>query len=616
MKIKTLYILLVLFGVQVNAQNYKYGEVSISELLETEDEEFPEAPAKLLIRDIEFEYGKALYVYEKIKIYNSEGIKYSNWEINYDDIVSLKAAIYNFEDGRIVKTKVSKESIFKEKVSENYSVSKIAFPNVKPGSILEIKYKVLDIGLRYLNAQAAIPIGNLNLLIKNSYGLKLNIIENQLSDVELNRIEKSFQILFIGKNIDAVKDEVYVSNIDKYKGRIYIEPVYGRGSDGVRNWGDVSEKFNKVSWFGEESRPRNFYKDELEKLIGTETDQRVIAENIYYFLQDYVTWTDYYGRSCENAKRIFNDKEGSTGEINILLTSMLRKAGLNANPILISSINNGYISYPTLKGFNNTLASVEINKKIFLLDAARKNAGFGELSSYFINGIGLIVYPDDSYKLEPTIPTKMSNNIIIANFSLDIENLSISGSVKSKLDNYYAYRHRNNFEDLEEEDVIIEIEEEIENSTVSNLKSSTLEDSKKPIIFSYDIEVEDLLEDINDKIYIAPLLFYGIEENIFSQEDRRYPIYFKHPFAKNRIINIKIPEGYKVENLPSSKSFLLQNNIGSFEFSSSVNGQTIQNSYTLRINYTIIPIEYYKGLQTMYSEFLKISKSKIVLSKI
>lgn len=615
MRIKTLCILLVFLGLQINAQNSKFGDVTISELKETKDEVFPEAPAKLLIRDIKYEFGSALYVYEKIKIYNSEGFKYSNWKINFNDIGSLKATVYNLENEKIIKTKVTKSSIFKEKVSENRSIRRIAFPNVKSGSILEIKYKVLDIGLRYINTQSVIPIEKLILEISNPYYLELNIIKNPLSDIKLDRAEKSHKIVYTGENIKALPDEVFVTNIDKYQGRINIEQVNNTGVNKLKKWGDVSKKYNERKWFNEESRPRNFYKDNLGKLISSETDKRIIAEKIYYFIQGYMTWNLYYGRGCDNVKKTYYDKEGNTGEINILLTSMLRKAGLNANPILISSISSGYISYPTIKGFDNALASVEINNEIFILDAARENAGFGELSYFFINGKGLIVYPDDTYKLVSTTPTKISKSIVMANVLLDIENNSISGTIKRRQDAYFAYRFRDEFQDLEEKDIIEKVEGEADNLSVSNIKISGIEENNKPIIISYNVKLDDVVEIINDKIYIAPLLYLGIEENIFIQEERNFPVNFKYPFVKNRIINIKIPEGYRVESIPSSKSFLLQNNIGSFEFKSSVKGQIIQNSYILKINHTLIPVKYYKGLQTMYSEFLKISKSKIVLSK-
>ncbi len=72
------FILLLAFV--INAQNYKFKDVTANDLLTIEDSVFPEANAVILYRDVLFKYGHALYFSERIKIYKKEGFEYLRGE--------------------------------------------------------------------------------------------------------------------------------------------------------------------------------------------------------------------------------------------------------------------------------------------------------------------------------------------------------------------------------------------------------------------------------------------------------------------------------------------------------------------------------------------------------
>ena len=95
--------------------------------------------------------------------------------------------------------------------------------------------------------------------------------------------------------------------------------------------------------------------------------------------------------NASNLHKTFISKKGDTGDINLLLTSMLKKAGIRANLTLIASKSRGYVLFPTFTGFNSLISTVEIGDDIFLLDASQKNAAFGLIHQNLMNGNGLIV---------------------------------------------------------------------------------------------------------------------------------------------------------------------------------------------------------------------------------
>jgi hypothetical protein len=59
------------------------------------------------------------------------------------------------------------------------------------------------------------------------------------------------------------------------------------------------------------------------------------------------------------ALKAYKDKTGNVAEINLMLTAMLRYAGLNANPVLVSTRSNGIAMFPNRTAFNYVIAAVE-----------------------------------------------------------------------------------------------------------------------------------------------------------------------------------------------------------------------------------------------------------------
>jgi len=594
----------------------KSDNVSFKDLSVTKDDIFKEASAIVLSRDIHLEYGKILYFKERIKIFNREGFDYGIKKINFSDVKSLKAFVYNLINEKIVKTELTSSDIFVENIDNETNITKVVFPNVKEGSILELNYKVDYVQMNYINAQDFIPIKKLNITIENPTRNELRFNQNPISEVQLKLITSSSKYLYTGRNIEPLKDEKFVYNINNYRGKIYIEKFYLLNNRKIKSWNDVAEQFNNFDWFGEElKKSGSVYKNDLSKLISNKTDDILITKAIYFYVQNRMIWNKKYSRGSNNIRKIFIDEKGDTGDINFLLISMLRKAGINANPLLLSTKNNGFIHLPTIEKFNCVIAVVEINDKIYMLDASRKNAGFGELNRDLMNGDGLIIYKDDNYKIVSMKSNKISNRIIIVNSIFDFEELSVKGDVKMRFDNYIAWDFRDEYGKSNEQKYIENLENSFDFLTISNFENKNIDDLVKPISLSYDFIYDDFIEIINGNIYFKPLLYFGITENKLKEKNRKYPINYGNPINHKYIFNYKIPKGFHLKSMPLGKNIIIEDGIGSLKYNINLINDIIQVTLTLNIKESSIHASYYEALKKLFSEQLIISESRIVLSK-
>ena len=141
-------------------QNYDFGKVSNEELQEQFYPLDSSADAAYLYRsrkthfdyDVDDGFRTITEVHNRIKIYNKDGFKNGTQEVvlykplsgKKEKFTNLKAYTFNLIKNKIVKTKVSKKSIFEERKNKYYVIQKIPLPNIKENSVIDIKYNVIS----------------------------------------------------------------------------------------------------------------------------------------------------------------------------------------------------------------------------------------------------------------------------------------------------------------------------------------------------------------------------------------------------------------------------------------------------------------------------------------
>jgi hypothetical protein len=128
------------------------GEFSNEELSMKECSFDKDAGAVILLDNASSNYDDEYHLLTqhriRIKILNERGLNEGNIRIDYysgndfEFIRNISASTYVIgENGAVTQYKVDRKSIFNEKIDQYYSRIKFAFPNVKPGCIIEYQYE-------------------------------------------------------------------------------------------------------------------------------------------------------------------------------------------------------------------------------------------------------------------------------------------------------------------------------------------------------------------------------------------------------------------------------------------------------------------------------------------
>lgn len=112
------------------------------------------------------------------------------------------------------------------------------------------------------------------------------------------------------------------------------------------------------------------------------------------FVGNHIKWNEEYRYTLDGSlDDAFNRKTGSSAELNLAVVALLRRAGLDAVPMLISTRNNGqpYAQYPFRSQFNSVVAYLHKGNSGVVLDATNPYLPVGQVRIQHNNGSGWLV---------------------------------------------------------------------------------------------------------------------------------------------------------------------------------------------------------------------------------
>lgn len=578
-------------------------------------------------------------VFTRIKIYSKEGYEYANAQLDFysgDRQAKgkfLNAVTYNLENGQIIKTPAKEESQFEQMLEENVTRKTIALPNVKEGSIIEYTTMVTTpyfASLEDFYFQYPIPVVNVQYDVRipiyfvyNVYKVGyVDIKSNEKPPLVLNKVTDTneFHYHYLAKDVKPFKDEDYVSNPENYIGKLQHElsivQMPGRGKqDYATSWVDMARKIHAIEGFGSELKKDSYFKNDLKALLaGIESDEAKMNA-IFSFVQHRMSWNGHSRYYCElGVKEAYTEKQGNAADINLMLTAMLREAGLDANPVVLSTRSHGIALFPSRFAYNYVISAVKLADKTVLLDATSKYTTPGLLPTRALNWVGRLIKKNGDNEEIDLMPKVNSKETIAITATVSADGV-ISGKARDQYLQQRAYVYREKYAELNQDSYLEYFEKKYPGLQVSDYKVTGQNTPDKPVVEEYSFVNDNVAEVMGNKIYINPLLFFSETETPFKAETREYPIDFVYPREDKYIINITIPPGYKAESVPQILTLAMEENLGSFKFNTAINAGTIQVAVQYTINYASLSADYYPTLKDFFSKMAEKQNEKIVLVK-
>ena len=293
---------------------------------------------------------------------------------------------------------------------------------------------------------------------------------------------------------------------------------------------------------------------------------------------------------------------------------MLKLAGVEAYPVLISTRENGLAFFPNKSIFNYVIVAAVDGQENILLDATDKSADLNILPIRDLNTSGRMIQDNGASSEIDLMPKSNSKEVLNMMAQIDTQG-KVSGKIRHQYFDYNAYLYRANYNGMAKQSLMERLEKKYNGIEIQEYDVQNNYDFTKPIIENYAFEATNSVEIIGNKMYVSPLLFFALEQNPFKSEVREYPVDFGFPNQDKFNVSLTIPEGYTIETIPQPKAIAMPDGLANFKYNISNTENVIQLTYAVDINKAIINADYYDALKNFFKELVNKQTEKIVLKK-
>lgn len=585
--------------------------------------DFGHAEMSLLTSSIRMNFDRHV----RIKILKKEGLDWATAMIQLDHdgtgsseekVLKLRASTYNMEGDQIVETKMSKDAVFQEKFNKYTTHQKFTLPNVKVGSVIEYSYTISSAywtSLPNWQFQRTIPTRH------SEYWaiIPKEMIYQKYMQGYVHISSKNPNSNWTAVNVPAFKAEPYMTSEEDYISRINFALSYVnlpmQQIEIMGSWEKMNKNLTEDPDFYGVVKGQAFLKKTVDEVIAGISDPEAKVSAIYEYVRNTFEWNGIKDRHPESLKKVIEAKKGTSSDINVLLAAMINRAGIDADMVMLSTRDHGFIRrpFPMSRQFNYNVCQVRLPNRTILLDATDRYVPFGVLPERCLNGEGFVISKTHSGWIDLN-PTMKAKTVVSSTMSVDPTG-TVSGKLDFSHEGYAATRVRNEFHSKGKEDYLKSFQSgktmEISNSQYEDLKALD-----KPVKESYEVVVHDLASAAGGQIYISPFLSDKISENPFRSDKREYPVDFVCPSEKVYITKIRIPDGYAVDELPPVKIIALPKNAGRFVYNIGAVGNEITLTCILNINKALFIQDEYAPLREFYNHIVAKQNEQIVLKKI
>ena len=627
--------------------NPKFGSVSDAEIDMTVYSPDTSAVAVMLYREYTMDLVisevsgvivKDITVHERIKVLKEEGKRFGDFSFLYLNSNSTKEAYsgvkvetFNRENGKVVRTKMSKKFDFDEKYAEDVRRRSFSAENVKVGSVIEVAYKFSSpryYAIDDIDIQLTIPVNQTH--IEVGYAEYFGVNRTQRGSVPTryrkdNRIANlpgatSYEVnldVFDAVDVPALPAESHSFCPDQYRGAITYDlssvVIPGVVFESISmKWPDVDKAISESDIFRVCKGKFRDAKELEAALTGVEGDEARIAA-VRNFVVGKVKWDEESQLVPDDAREILKRGSGSDADINALTASALNTLGYTAEPVMIRRRTSGMLidHHISLRSFDTFILRVTApgGQGPWYLDAARDEGYLNVLNPLFLVEKARVIPFNGSGEWVDLTNLTRSHVSELVKMRMEPDG-TLTGSaqiVANQEDSYLVKAHYNSFDT---EDAFLEDIESDEHIEITAFEIKKEYGPTAEISYSFEKENE-----AGSLLYIQPVLSSFHSSSDFRKEERKLPVDFPYPESITYSFSLEIPEGYVVEELPEKVGLTFPSLEGRIQFATQQVGNIVSVLYRASLGKMLVLPEEYADLRLFWETAIGVEKSTIVLKK-
>jgi len=571
----------------------------------------------------------------RIKILNKKGMDHASVHIRYltdvniEDIKGLSAQTINLDaSGNIVYNKVEKDAIYRKKINKRYSELIFTFPNVSPGSVIEYKYKDDASGLNAVKNwyfQKSIPVALSRYILDFPDELKISAVPKGglRIDVADGSKPQHYTKTFTMQNVPALRDEPFISCDEDYLQQVTpmmialdLPGIPRRNL--VRSWPSIIKDIMEDEDFGLQLKKNIPRTSDLDALLANQKDAYQKMTIIHHYVKTNMEWNGSYGIwALDGVKSAWKDKKGTSGEINLILVNLLKDAGLEVRPVLVSTRSNGRVntSMAGYDQFDKVMAHVTINEKVYVLDATDKYTPSYLIPYDILSTEGLLIEKIETFQWGwRTLwnPEQAFENNTYINADIDDKG-TMSGVANITSKDYSRYIRMAKLKEGPEKFKEAWLNQNKQDIKIDSLVFTNEATDTLPLV--QDLKFEKKINASGDFNYFSVNLFSGLDKNPFIADERFSDIFYGANQRYSIVGNFSIPENCQFETLPKNIKMIMPDTSIVFTRKLSASGNTLSTQVILEFKAPYYLNQDYDYFKEFYKKMFDFLNEQVVFKK-
>ena len=587
----------------------------------------------------------------EIPLYHREG--------DQEKVSALRGCTYNLVNGVVEKTKLEPAGAFTEKLTPNVDVQKFTLPNVREGAVVEFAYTLTsdflfnfqdwmfqgEYPVRWSEYRVSIPvfyrykiiyqgdraftvdkpsIGSTNLVVDNKIPSGGGLSAGQTTGL-LTISAPTEDHIWALKDVPALGNEPYMTTARDYAARLDFELTGEQWPDSpyhdlTGTWDKINTRLLNDNDFGGRLGHVGFLQEQLRGLPARFPELTARAAAVRQVVMAAVRYdgTDRY-YTTGSLRKAYDAHLGTSADVNLLLIAALRDAGISAQPLLLSTRSHGRVNQqlPLLERFNYVIALVPLaDGKDLLVDATEPLLPCGMLPERCLNRVGRIIAKSPAEgRWVDLAPAQRRVHYQQVTLALDAQG-GLTGKVHEEFGGYAAATARAQLVGAGEKKFLAGVAQRHESWVLSKAALGQADNVDKVLTLDYELSQPAGSQSATGPFYLSPLSEFGVGRNPFPHERRAFAVDFGTLQDETLVVNLTLPDGYELAELPKPAAVELPGGGGRFvcNVALAAPGAVVLSS-RLSLRQAVYGAAEYASLRELYRLLLARQAEKLIIQK-
>ena len=391
--------------------------------------------------------------------------------------------------------------------------------------------------------------------------------------------------------------------------------------DAGRRWNDEVEHF-----IGN----RKEISQAAAQAIGNETDPEQKLRKLYARAQQIRNLTYERERSDielkkeklkanQNAGAVLAQNTGDRDDITRFFVALARAAGFDSSVVRISNRSNKFFDKGLLseRQLDTEIAVINLAGKDIYLDPGTKFCSYGYLRWIRTSTQGIKL--DKKGGVFVTAPAASYDKATVrrnAEMVLDGGG-NLTGTITVKFEGGDALEHRLDELDADDAGKKKDLEDELQGwlptgAIIKLAKAEGWATSEEPLTATFTVEMPGYASTVGKRFLLPAYLFQARQMDAFKHVERKFPVYFPYAFGEIDRVNIKLPDGYTLENVPQAQTARLS--YAGYQNLAQFDGKQLVTQRVLQVNGIFFKVELYPEVKDFFGKVQAGDEQQAVLT--